>query len=128
MKNASLFWKIIKWFFIILMFGAGLLHFINPEPYLKFIPYFLTLPLLLVYLSGFFEILLGLALLFNKNIAAKSAFGIFILMLIFLPLHIWDLFKEDPAIGSRIMAIIRFPIQLLLIYLSYKLYKKLRKY
>lgn len=110
------------------MFGAGLLHFINPEPYLKFIPYFLTLPLLLVYLSGFFEILLGLALLFNKNIAAKSAFGIFILMLIFLPLHIWDLFKEDPAIGSRIMAIIRFPIQLLLIYLSYKLYKKLRKY
>ena len=107
------------------MLGAGIMHFIKPTPYLKFIPDFLPEPLLLVYLSGVVEILLGLGLLLNKSIAIKAALGIFILMLIFLPLHTYDVFRSDPAIGSHTLAYIRFPIQLILIYFSYKLFRKI---
>ena len=107
------------------MVGAGLMHFIKPAPYLTFIPKFLPQPLLIVYVSGIIEILLGLGLLFSKSIARKAALGIFILMLVFLPLHTWDVFRSDPAIGSHTLAYIRFPIQLVLLYLSYKLFRKL---
>lgn len=125
MKKNNFFWNIVKWFFIILMVGAGFMHFIKPTPYLNFIPYFLSEPLLFVYLSGLVEIILGLGLLANKKIAAKAAVGIFIFMLLFLPLHTWDVFRTHPAIGSHTKAYIRFPIQLILVYLSYKLFKKL---
>jgi uncharacterized membrane protein len=106
------------------MIGAGLMHFIKPLPYLRFIPSFLPAALFIVYASGLVEILLGVGLLLNKSIARKASFGIFILMLIFLPLHTWDVFRTQPAIGSHTLANIRFPIQLLLIYLSFKLYRK----
>ena len=107
------------------MIGAGIMHFLKPTPYLKFIPNFLPEPLLIVYASGLVEILLGLGLLFKKSIAVKAALGIFILMLIFLPLHTYDVFRSDPAIGSHTLAYIRFPIQLVLIYLSYKLFRNI---
>ena len=125
MKNNVVIWKVLKWFFIILMVGAGLMHFIKPTPYLNFIPYFLPEPLLLVYASGVVEIILGLGLLADNKIAGKAALGIFILMLVFLPLHTWDVFRTHPAIGSHTRAYIRFPIQLILVYLSYKLFRKL---
>lgn len=107
------------------MIGGGVNHFIRPNPYLKIIPQFFPVPLLIVYLSGLVEIALGAGLLLNKSLASKAAFGIFTLMIIFLPLHIWDMFRDTPAIGSHTLAYIRFPLQLLFIYLAYKVYKKL---
>lgn len=107
------------------MIGAGINHFLNPTPYFKIIPQFFPLPLIIVYISGIVEIILGVGLLLKKPLAHKAAFGIFILMIFFLPLHIWDMTRDTPAIGSHTLAYIRFPLQLLLIYLSYKLYKKL---
>jgi len=48
--------------------------------------------------------------------------GVFILMLLFLPIHLWDLSKEKPAIGSKKLATIRVPLQFLLMYVSYLIY------
>ena len=54
---------ISKYLLAIFMIGAGTLHFINPDFYLKIMPPYLSLHLELVYLSGFFEIALGVLLL-----------------------------------------------------------------
>jgi uncharacterized membrane protein len=37
------------------------------------------------------------------------------MMLAFLPLHILDVFKENPAIGSHEAALVRLPLQFVLI-------------
>ena len=106
------------------MIGGGINHFLNPVPYLKIIPPFLPAQMMIVYLSGLLEIALAVGLLLNKSLARKAAFAVFILMLIFLPLHFWDIFRPVPAIGSHTLAYIRFALQIIFVYLSYKLYKK----
>jgi hypothetical protein len=40
----------------------------------------------------------------------NAAVGIFLLMLIFLPIHIWDATKVKPAIGSKKIAFVRIPL------------------
>jgi uncharacterized membrane protein len=52
----------------------------------------------------------------------NAAVGIFLLMLIFLPIHIWDATKVKPAIGSKKIAFVRIPLQFLLMYFAYILY------
>jgi len=45
-------------------------------------------------------------------------------MIAFLPIHVWDLFRAEPAIGSMNAAIIRVLIQFVLIYLGWRIWKK----
>ncbi|MEI9921460.1 MAG: hypothetical protein WDO14_22135 [Bacteroidota bacterium] len=101
-------------FFAILFLAGGLNHIFNPKFYKYFIPG--GLPKLTVnYVSGILEILLGAGVAFVET-RYWSAAGILILMILFLPLHVIDLFRERPAIGSRLLAIIRLPVQFLLIW------------
>jgi uncharacterized membrane protein len=101
-----------------LLFGAfmifsGINHFLKPDIYLPFIPDFLP-KVLIIYLSGVVEIVLGLGV-FIPRFRHLSALGILWLMLLFLPLHIVDVFRDNPAIGSHSIALIRLPIQFVLI-------------
>jgi len=98
---------------------GGVQHFINPTNYIPFVPSFLPFTLAIIYISGLFEILFGLALFFKKH-ETIGAWGILILMLLFLPIHIWDVFSETPAIGSHNAALIRLPVQFLLIFIAWK--------
>jgi uncharacterized membrane protein len=45
------------------MITVGLLHFANPDPFVRIVPAYLPAPRLLVYVSGFFEVLGGAGLL-----------------------------------------------------------------
>lgn len=82
--------------------------------YNRFIPG--NLPKLMInYVSGVVEILLGIGLLFTAT-KYWSAWGVFILMIVFLPLHVIDLFRDKPAIGSKPVAVVRLVIQFLLIW------------
>ncbi|MEO0469485.1 MAG: MauE/DoxX family redox-associated membrane protein [Bacteroidota bacterium] len=104
----------ILWILLaIFMIVSGVNHFIAPEFYDAMIPDFLPKSLA-NYAAGIAEIVLGIGLLIPK-FREKSAWGIVILMIIFMPLHIWDLFKEQPAIGSKEAAIIRIPFQFVFI-------------
>ena len=47
-----------------------------------------------------------------------------ILMIIFLPIHIWDMFKEDPFIGTKTIAFVRIALQVVMIYGGLWIYKK----
>lgn len=100
---------------------AGYMHFKKPKFYNRFIPNFLP-KLTINYVFGFIEIILGLGLFLNQT-TKNAAFGIFILMLLFLPIHIWDLTKEKPAIGSKKLAIIRILLQFMLLFLSFLIYQ-----
>jgi uncharacterized membrane protein len=86
------------------------------------VPSFLPFTLAIIYISGFLEILFGIALFFKKQ-AIIGAWGILILMLLFSPIHIWDVFSETSAIGSHNAALIRLPIQFLLIFITWKVVK-----
>ncbi len=95
------------------MILAGLYHFIKPEIFAPFIAKFLP-NTAVNYLTGFVEIILGIGV-FTPRFRSMATLGILILMVVFLPLHIFDVFKENPAIGSHQVALIRLPIQFVLI-------------
>ncbi|CAI8170554.1 MAG: Uncharacterised protein [Polaribacter sp. SA4-10] len=116
MKNIWLILKIVLAIFLI--FG-GVKHFINPNDFIPFVPSFLPFTLPIIYVSGLVEILFGLALFFKK-LKNIGAWGILILMLLFLPIHFWDVFSDTPAIGNHNAALIRLPIQFLLIFIAWK--------
>ncbi len=99
---------------------AGVMHFIKPKIFNRFIPNFLP-KLWVNYIAGLFEIIVGVGLLLPQTYN-KAGIGFFILMLIFLPLHVWDVFREKPAIGSKKIAYIRLPFQFVLLYIAYLIY------
>ena len=112
-------WIILKVTLAIFLIFGGVQHFLKPDFYIPFVPKFLPFTMFTIYISGLFEIAFGIAL-FTKKYAKLGAWGIFILMLIFLPIHIWDVFSDTPAIGSHKAALIRLPIQFVLIVVSWK--------
>ena len=112
-------WLVLKVVLAMFLILGGVQHFINPTNYIPFVPSFLPFTLAIIYISGLFEILFGLALFFKKY-ETIGAWGILILMLLFLPIHIWDVFSETPAIGSHNAALIRLPVQFLLIFIAWK--------
>lgn len=99
---------------------AGIMHFIKPKIFNRFIPNFLP-KLVVNYIAGLLELAIGIGLLINQT-TKHAALAMLILMLIFLPIHIWDVFREKPAIGSKKIAIIRVPLQFLLLYIAYLIY------
>jgi len=109
----------MEWHFylMVLMYAlAGILHFIKPKMYLKIMPTYMSNPLALIFWSGVAEIVLGLGLLFEET-RTVSIYGIVLMLLVFLPVHIY-MIKEDPKkIGAtRWFSILRLPIQFGLIW------------
>jgi uncharacterized membrane protein len=115
-----IFVLILKTIFGAFFMFAGIMHFIKPQFFKHFIPDFFP-KLTVNYVVGIIEFALGLSLFFTQ-IAKEAGLGICILMILFVPIHIWDLTKERPAIGSKKMAVIRIPFQFVLIYCAYLIY------
>jgi len=95
---------------------AGIFHFVKPRMYLKIIPSYMPAPKVLIFWSGVAEIVLSLGLLFDET-KVWSIYGIVLMLLIFLPIHIY-MIKEDPKkIGApRWFSVLRFPLQFVLIW------------
>ncbi len=104
-----------------LMIYGSYNHVANPAFYNGFIPDFLP-KLAVNYFSAVVELIVGILLIIPKT-RAKGFLSFSILMVAFLPIHIWDLFKEVPAIGSQNAAIIRLIVQFIFIALTYLAYK-----
>ncbi len=110
MKNFKL---ILTFLFGIFMIFGGLNHFLKPEITAPFIPDFLP-NVAVNYLSGILEIICGIGV-FIPKFRGWATLGILAMMLAFLPLHIIDVFREKPAIGTHQLALIRLPMQFVLI-------------
>jgi len=100
---------------------VGIKHFIEPDYFLSIIPPYLPFHLELVYISGFFEILFGLMILFPKY-RYYGAIGLILLLIAVFPANIYLAQSKEAqeAIGtSQQIAIWRLPIQGILIWITY---------
>ena len=76
----------------VLYVGAGFNHFIHPGTYYAIIPPYLPYHTFINLASGTIEIVLGLLLLFMPT-RKIAAFGIIILLTLFIPAHIYMIQK-----------------------------------
>ena len=100
---------------------VGIKHFIEPEYFLSIVPPYLPYHLELVYISGLFEILFGLLILFPKY-RYYGAIGIILLLVAVFPANIYLAQSKEAqeAIGAtQEIATWRLPIQGVLIWIAY---------
>ena len=100
---------------------VGIKHFSDPNFFLKIMPEYLNYHLELVYISGFFEILFGVLLIFKKT-RFFGAWGVFILLICVFPANIYLFNSEAAQIAldiSKSQALIRLPFQIPLLILAY---------
>ena len=94
---------------------AGVMHFVNPPFYLKLMPPYLPWHLGLVYLSGVFEILLGILLIIPQY-TRLAAWGLIALLLAIYPANIYPAMNPHlfPEVSAKFLYW-RLPVQFILI-------------
>jgi uncharacterized membrane protein len=106
----------------IAMMLVGVLHFANPDPFVRIVPAALPAPLLLVYVSGFFEILGGAGLLVPR-VRRAAAWGLIALYVAVFPANVnmalnhISLTPDHPIPVPALWA--RLPLQAVLIALAW---------
>ena len=110
---------ILKYLFAVFFVLAGVNHFINTAFYLKIMPPFLPWHLLLVYLSGVIEIVLGV-LLIIPNFTRAAAWGLIALLIAIFPVNIHMAVNHELHPEYSVTALwIRLPLQFVLIAWAY---------
>ncbi len=99
-----------KYLMAIFMVVAGTLHFIQPNFFLKIMPPYLPWHLQLVYLSGLFEITLGL-LLIVPRFSRLAAWGIVALLIAVFPANIYLYQHQELLPASPVVHLLRLPLQ-----------------
>lgn len=98
---------------------AGTLHFIKPGMYVRIMPDYIPSHRLMVYLSGVAEILGGAGLLLDQT-RNWAAWGIILLLIVFLTVHIdmpLEAYRKQDGLSVYFVALLlRIPLQFLLIY------------
>jgi uncharacterized membrane protein len=103
--------------------NVGIKHFTDPYWFLHIIPPILaSFGLEIVYISGFFEILLG-AMLLIPNYRKIAAYGLILLLITVYPANLYLAFYEEPqkliGISSFSASWVRLPIQFIFLGLAY---------
>ena len=110
------------WALAVTMVAIGVLHFVRPKPFVRIVPKYLPAPLALVYISGFFEILGGLGLLFPST-RSLAAWGLIALCVAVFPANVYmltDNVSLDPKKPIPRWALwLRLPFQLVFIAWAY---------
>ena len=106
---------IMSLFYII----AGINHFINPVWYIRIVPPILPFKIVIVYITGILEIVLG-SLLFFTNTRFIAGWGLVILLFAIYPANIYVALTNGEAMDTTpIIAWGRLPFQFALITLAY---------
>lgn len=87
MPSESLLKRIIRAILGVSMVAVGVLHFVQPAGFVQIVPAWLPAPLLLVLVSGFFEVLGGVGL-FVRRAHRMAAFGLIALYVAVFPANI----------------------------------------
>lgn len=111
--------KISLYLMILFYAGAGINHFVHPSFYLQIMPPWLPWHNELVFLSGVAEVVCALLLLFPKT-RRTGAWAVIALLIAVFPANIQMLINYMNA-GNPMtwIAVVRLPIQLLLIWWAY---------
>lgn len=103
---------------------AGIFHFINPVFYVGLVPEGIEEKEFIIAISGLLEIILGLFLLFRET-RKIAAIAIILMLVVFLftvhfPMALDFFDNENPLLW---FAILRIPIQFVLIFWAYRITK-----
>lgn len=117
LKKISLILMIV--FYIL----AGTNHFIHPEAYYPIIPPYLPYPSFINLFGGIIEIVLGILLIFSQT-RKTAAYGIVILLTLFIPVHIFMIQKGGCMSATMCIPVwaawLRlFPLQFILMWWSW---------
>lgn len=110
---------ILKYLLAVFFVYSGVNHFRNPDFYLPMMPPYLPWHLPLIYLSGIFEIVLGLMLIIAK-LTRIAAWGLILLLIAIFPANIH--MAQHPELfpwTTQTFLWIRLPLQLVLIAWAY---------
>ncbi len=107
-----------QWLLAVLMVFAGVMHLIRPNFFLKIMPPYLPLHLELVYLSGVFEIGLGICLLIPR-FSRFAAWGIIALLIAVFPANIYLYQHQDIVLASPTIHLLRLLLQGALIWMAF---------
>lgn len=106
------------------MLTGGIAHILRPEWFYPIVPDIFPKKETVI-LSGIPELLIGVGILLPRT-RALAGLGFAALCCAFLPLHIWDLFRDTPAITPQSAAIFRVFLQLGFITLGLWIYRRER--
>ena len=99
---------------------AGFMHFQKPKIYEKIMPPYIPAHKSMVILSGVLEMILGFMLL-NPDTQVIAGWGIMILLVLFLPVHLYMLQEEKASLKlPKWVLVLRIPLQFALIYWAYQ--------
>ena len=106
------------------MVAVGVAHFVAPDGFVRIVPAFLPAPLVLVYVSGLFEILGGAGLLI-RPIRRAAALGLIALFIAVFPANVNMAVNRIPLDGRTVLPDwalwLRLPLQALLVAWAYHL-------
>ncbi|MFO0664123.1 MAG: hypothetical protein U0174_09230 [Polyangiaceae bacterium] len=88
LRGESLAKRVLRVVCAVSMVSVGVLHFVKPDGFVRIVPAFLPAPLLLVYVSGFFEVCGGVGILMRPPIRAIAAYGLICLYIAVFPANI----------------------------------------
>jgi len=98
---------------------AGINHFLDPDFYIAIMPPYLPAPRALVYVSGFFETLGGLAVL-PRATRAAAGWGLVLLLLAVFPANVhMAVHPEQFPVAPVWMLYARLPLQFVLMAWAY---------
>ena len=99
--------------------SIGIKHFINVDWFMKIMPPYLPYHKVLVYLSGVFEIIFGIMLVFEKT-RFLAAWGLILLLIAVFPAIIYLAQTNGAAMNiSPVLAWGRLPFQAVFIAIAY---------
>ena len=99
--------------------SIGIKHFINVDWFMKIMPPYLPYHKELVYLSGIFEIILGIMLMFERT-RFFSGWGLILLLIAVFPANIYLVQTNGVAMNtSPVVAWGRLPFQAVFIAIAY---------
>ena len=99
---------------------AGANHFRKPKIYERIIPHYIPAKATMVMLSGLAEMILGFMIL-NPDTQKIAAWGIIVMLIVFIPVHIYMLQNEEAAMKlPKWLLMLRIPLQFALMFWAYQ--------
>jgi len=98
--------------------AAGSLHFLRPDPYVKIVPPFIPLPLIMVYISGVAEIAGGVGILLPV-VRRVAGWGLVALLIAVFPANVYMAVDHVQATANPLPVWLlwaRLPLQFVLIW------------
>ncbi len=100
---------VFLWFLI-----GGLVHFVATEAEVRLVPPYIPWPYAAVWVSGVFELLGAVGLLFAATRRA-AGMGLFALTILVTPVHIWMLQQPELFDVPYWLLVLRLPVQVALL-------------